>query len=426
MSGQRMLEANKDLIRHLFEHVIPAGEAGGHARSGGSRLPRPRSSARAAAWGGRAPSTSSPRCTARIPTCASPSTTSSPKGTASRSAGRFAGPTPGRCSAGRPSGQPVELAAIVIFRIANGKITERWAGWKRPPGVSSPGPPSGSVTRNVVPGAGRALERRRCPRAPATIAATIGQPEARAAVVARARGVAAVEALEDVRGAARRSRPGPAIRDLEHRARRRRGARGRSRRHRPACARARSRAGCPRPGAGARASPATVDGAPADSSVSGRVGLHRVRRVDRVAGERREVDGCATRAAGPGRAGQAAAGRRRAGPCAASRAGCPVIERSRSAGRSRAPRSNSSAYALTAAIGVRSSCEASEMKRRRRASEAERSANASSICPSMALSAPPRRPISSCRRRAPRGGRGRPRRSRQPSPRCGAAAAGSP
>jgi steroid delta-isomerase-like uncharacterized protein len=29
-----------------------------------------------------------------------------------------------------PSGQPVELAAIVIFRIADGKIAERWAGWK--------------------------------------------------------------------------------------------------------------------------------------------------------------------------------------------------------------------------------------------------------------------------------------------------------
>jgi steroid delta-isomerase-like uncharacterized protein len=29
-----------------------------------------------------------------------------------------------------PSGQPVEFAAIVIFRIANGKIAERWAGWK--------------------------------------------------------------------------------------------------------------------------------------------------------------------------------------------------------------------------------------------------------------------------------------------------------
>ena len=37
-----------------------------------------------------------------------------------------------------PSGQPVELAAIVIFRIANGKIAERWAGWK--PGFA-PVPP---------------------------------------------------------------------------------------------------------------------------------------------------------------------------------------------------------------------------------------------------------------------------------------------
>ena len=29
-----------------------------------------------------------------------------------------------------PSGQPVELSAIVIFRIADGKLAERWAGWK--------------------------------------------------------------------------------------------------------------------------------------------------------------------------------------------------------------------------------------------------------------------------------------------------------
>ncbi len=29
-----------------------------------------------------------------------------------------------------PAGRPVELAAIVVFRIADGKIVERWAGWK--------------------------------------------------------------------------------------------------------------------------------------------------------------------------------------------------------------------------------------------------------------------------------------------------------
>ena len=30
-----------------------------------------------------------------------------------------------------PTGRRVELSAIVIFRIADGMITERWAGWKR-------------------------------------------------------------------------------------------------------------------------------------------------------------------------------------------------------------------------------------------------------------------------------------------------------
>jgi steroid delta-isomerase-like uncharacterized protein len=34
-----------------------------------------------------------------------------------------------------PSGEPVEFSAIVIFRIADGRLAERWAAWKRmPPG----------------------------------------------------------------------------------------------------------------------------------------------------------------------------------------------------------------------------------------------------------------------------------------------------
>ena len=34
-----------------------------------------------------------------------------------------------------PTGRPVELAAIAIFRVAGGRLAERWAGWKRtPPG----------------------------------------------------------------------------------------------------------------------------------------------------------------------------------------------------------------------------------------------------------------------------------------------------
>jgi predicted ester cyclase len=29
-----------------------------------------------------------------------------------------------------PTGRPVELQAIVIFRLAAGRLAERWAGWK--------------------------------------------------------------------------------------------------------------------------------------------------------------------------------------------------------------------------------------------------------------------------------------------------------
>ena len=47
--------------------------------------------------------------------------------------GTNSGPMLGR----PPTGQPVELAAIVIFRIADGRIAERWAGWK--PGFAPAG-----------------------------------------------------------------------------------------------------------------------------------------------------------------------------------------------------------------------------------------------------------------------------------------------
>ena len=67
------LDANKDLIRSVFEKVIPAGDAAGlrdlvapdwidHDPLPGQPAPT-------------APNTSLPRCTAPTPTCASPSTT---------------------------------------------------------------------------------------------------------------------------------------------------------------------------------------------------------------------------------------------------------------------------------------------------------------------------------------------------------------
>ena len=72
----------------------------------------------------------------------------------------------------------------------------------------------------------------------------------------------------------------------------------------------------------------------------------------------------------------------------------PLIERSRSSGRSAAPRSYSSAYARTADSGVRSSCDASATKRRSLRSDASCARNDDSIRPSIAFSARPRRPTS--------------------------------
>ena len=72
----------------------------------------------------------------------------------------------------------------------------------------------------------------------------------------------------------------------------------------------------------------------------------------------------------------------------------PDMERARSSGRSAAPRVNSSAYARTAASGVRSSCDASATNLRSLRSEASRALNDPSICASIAFSASPSRPTS--------------------------------
>jgi predicted SnoaL-like aldol condensation-catalyzing enzyme len=52
--------------------------------------------------------------------------------------GTSTGPMLGR----PPTGKPAELAAIVIFRIADGKIAERWAGWKPGRAPAGPGVPA--------------------------------------------------------------------------------------------------------------------------------------------------------------------------------------------------------------------------------------------------------------------------------------------
>ena len=68
------LDANKALIREVFEKVIPAGDpAGLRALVAPDWIDHdPLPGQRPAS---RAPDTSCPRCTAPTPTCASPSTT---------------------------------------------------------------------------------------------------------------------------------------------------------------------------------------------------------------------------------------------------------------------------------------------------------------------------------------------------------------
>ena len=56
-----------------------------------------------------------------------------------RMRGTNTGPLRGR----PPTGQPVELAAIAIFRLADGRIAERWAAWR--PGYA-PAPPGTQTT----------------------------------------------------------------------------------------------------------------------------------------------------------------------------------------------------------------------------------------------------------------------------------------
>ena len=66
---------------------------------------------------------------ARTLTCDSPSTTWSPREIGSRIRWTLRGANTGPMLGQPPSGQPVEMTAIVIFRIANGKMAERLAAF---------------------------------------------------------------------------------------------------------------------------------------------------------------------------------------------------------------------------------------------------------------------------------------------------------
>jgi len=123
------LDANKDLIRSVFEKVIPAGDAAGlrdlvapdwidH-----DPLPGQPAGPDGAEYVVNTMHGAHPDLRFTIDDLIAEADRVTIRWTLH---GTNTGPMLGR----PPTGQPVELAAIVIFRIADGKIAERWAGWK--------------------------------------------------------------------------------------------------------------------------------------------------------------------------------------------------------------------------------------------------------------------------------------------------------
>ncbi len=130
-----MLDANKALIRRLFEEVIPAGDPTAMRQLvcqefiDHDPLPGQPAGVEGAEYVVATMQGAHPDLRFTIEDLIAEGDRVTIRWTLR---GTNTGPMLGR----PPSGQPVELAAIVIFRIANGKIAERWAGWKpgRAPG----------------------------------------------------------------------------------------------------------------------------------------------------------------------------------------------------------------------------------------------------------------------------------------------------
>lgn len=137
-SGQKgasmTTEANKALIRHMFEEVIPAGDAAAMRDLVSPDFldhdPMP----------GQPPGGEGAEYVVSMMHTAHPDLRFSiddlvAEGDRVTIRWTLYGTNTGPFFGEPPTGQPVELAAIVIFRVGDGKITERWAGWKRtPPG----------------------------------------------------------------------------------------------------------------------------------------------------------------------------------------------------------------------------------------------------------------------------------------------------
>jgi len=128
-----LLAANKALIRHVFEEVIPAGDAAAMRDLVAADfldhdpLPGQPDGAAGAEYVVRTMHGAHPDLRFTIDDLVAEADRVTIRWTLH---GTNTGPMLGR----PPSGERVELAAIVIFRIADGRLAERWAGWKRPPG----------------------------------------------------------------------------------------------------------------------------------------------------------------------------------------------------------------------------------------------------------------------------------------------------
>ena len=121
--------ANKELVRHVFEDVIPAGDAAALRTSSSmtssitTRCPDSRRGADGATYVVRTMHGAHPDLRFTIDDLVAEGDRVVISWTLR---GTNTGPLLGR----PPTGESVELAAMVIFRIEEGLIAERWAAWR--------------------------------------------------------------------------------------------------------------------------------------------------------------------------------------------------------------------------------------------------------------------------------------------------------